>query len=148
MDGLGPGETGLQIKGQGIGAKAFDVTGNVQLKNANYRTSGLLLKGINARTSLRATQDEVSLPDVRVRLRQGGGVDASAKLINYMAPAPPVEPAAAMRSTKKNAGKTAAKTAPKVGPQQEAAIHARVFGIRPEMVFEVIEVEKYREPGL
>ena len=147
VDGLGPGETSLQIKGQGTGAKAFDVTGNVQLKNASYRTSGLLLSGINARSSLRATQDEVSLPDVRVRLRQGGSVDANARLINYMAPAPPVEPAAAMRSSKKTAGKTAAKTAPKAGPQQEAAIHARVFGIRPEMVFEVIEVEKYENLG-
>jgi translocation and assembly module TamB len=147
VDGLGPGETGLQIKGQGTGAKAFDVAGNVQLKNASYRTSYLLLSGINARSSLHVTQDEISLPDVKVRLRQGGGVDASAKLVNYMAPAPVVEPAVAMRSTKKTAAKTAPQTAPKPGPQQEAAIHARIFGIRPEMVFEIIEIEKYENLG-
>jgi translocation and assembly module TamB len=142
VEGLGPGETGLQIKGQGTGAKVFDVTGNVQLKNASYRQSYLLLSGINARTSLHVTQDEVSLPDVRVRLRQGGGVDASAKLLNYMAPAPTAEPGVAVTSPRK-----APKAVAKGRPQQEAAIHARIFGIRPEMVFEIIEVEKYENLG-
>ncbi len=104
----------------------------------------LLLSGINATSSLHATQDEVALPDVKVRLRQGGGVDANAKLMNYMAPAPPaVQPAVAMHSARKTAGKTA----PKSGPQQEAAIHARIFGIRPEMVFEIIAVPKYANLG-
>ena len=142
VDGLGPGETSLQIKGQGTGAKAFDVTGNVQLKNASYRTSYLLLNGINARSSLHATQDEVSLPDVRVRLRQGGGVDANARLVNYLAPAPAAQPAAAMTSSRKAPPKKATR-----GPQQEAAIHARVFGIRPETVFEIIAIEKYENLG-
>ena len=96
VEGLGGGEVGLQIKGQGTKAAAFDVTGNMQLKNATYRQSYLLLSGINATTSLHATQDEITLPNVKVRLRRGGGVDANARLVNYMAPAPPVEPAAAM----------------------------------------------------
>ena len=39
------------------------------------------------------------------------------------------------------------RTAPKRGPQQEAAIHARIFGIRPEMVFEIIAVPKYENLG-
>ncbi|HEY1965235.1 MAG TPA: hypothetical protein VGG59_09905, partial [Acidobacteriaceae bacterium] len=142
VDGLGPGEAGLQIKGQGSGVQAFDVSGNVQLKNASYRQSYLLLSGINARSSLHATQDEISLPDVRVRLRQGGGVDASAKLVNYMAPAPAAEPAAVMTSPKK-----ARKATPKSGPQQEARIHARLFGIRPETIFEIIAIEKYENLG-
>jgi translocation and assembly module TamB len=147
VDALGPGETGLQIKGQGTGVNVFDVTGNVQLKNASYHTSYLLLSGINARSSLHATQDEIALPDVRVRLRQGGGVDASAKLVNYRTPAPAVQPAAAMTSTKRNAPKTAPKTVARAGPQQEAAIHARIFGIRPETVFEIIAIEKYENLG-
>ena len=107
---------------------------------ATYRQSYLLLSGINAKSSLHATQDMVALPDVRVRLRQGGGVDANAKLIHYMAPAPAVQPAAAWRSSRKTAS-------PKAGPQQEAAIHARIFGIRPETVFEIIAIEKYENLG-
>lgn len=142
VEGLGGGEVGLQIKGQGTKATAFDVTGNVQLKNATYRTSYLLLSGINATTSLRATQDEIALPNVKVRLRRGGGADANARLVNYMAPAPPLEPAEAMQSPRK-----ARTTALKGGPQQEAAIHARIFGIRPEMVFEIIALPKYENLG-
>ena len=122
--------------------KAFDVTGNVRLKDATYRQSYLLLSGINATSALRATQDMIALPDVKVRLRRGGGVDANAKLVNYMAPTPPAEPAVAIQSPRK-----APRAAPESGPQQEAAIHARIFGIRPEMVFEIIAVPKYANLG-
>ena len=142
VEGLERGETSLQIQGQGTGVKAFDVTGNVRLKDATYRQSYLLLSGINATTSLRATQDMVALPDVKVRLRRGGGADANAKLVNYMAPAPPAEPAVAMQAPRK-----APRAARRSGPQQEAAIHARIFGIRPEMVFEIIAVPKYENLG-
>ena len=127
VDGLEQGETGLQIQGEGTGVAAFDVTGNVQLKNATYRQSYLLLRGINATSSLHATQDMVALPDVRVRLRQGGGAIANAKLMNYMTPS--------------------GTTAPKGTPQQQAAIHARIFGIRPETIFEIIAMEKYENLG-
>jgi translocation and assembly module TamB len=140
VQGLERGVAGLQIQGQGSGVKAFDVTGNVQLKDGTYRQSYLLLSGINATTSLHATQDAVTLPNVKVRLRQGGGADASAKLVNYLTPAPTVQPAAAVTSSKKPAPKT-------VSPQQEASIHARIFGIRPEMVFEIIAVPKYENLG-
>ena len=140
VDGLERGETELHIQGQGEGVKAFDVTGNVRLKDGTYRQSYLLLSGINATSSLHATQDAVTLPNVRVRLRQGGGVDASAKLANYLAPAPTAEPAAAMTSSRKPPAKTAA-------PQQEASIRARIFGIRPEMIFEIIAEPKYANLG-
>ena len=143
VDGLEGARSGCRFKGQGTGVTAFDVTGNVQLKNATYRQSYLLLSGINATSSLHATQDEVTLPNVKVRLRQGGGVDANATLTTIWQPAPPAQPAAAMQSSR-----TARTTAPGSGPQQEAAIHARIFGIRPETVFEIIAVQKYRESGL
>jgi translocation and assembly module TamB len=142
VDGLERGVTGLQIQGSGTGVTDFDVTGKVQLKNGTYRQSYLLLSGINATSSLHATQDEVALPDVKVRLRQGGGVDANAKLIHYMVPAPAVAmtPPAAISTRKKTASL-------KNAPQQEAAIHARIFGIRPETVFEIIAIEKYENLG-
>ena len=127
VDGLGPGEASLQIKGQGTAATAFDVTGNLQLKNATYRQPSLLLAGINATTSLRATQDEIALPDLRARLRRGGGVDASVRLAQYLPPAP---------------GGAATKAAP-----QQANIHARIYGIRPETVFEIIAEQKYAKLG-
>jgi translocation and assembly module TamB len=128
VEGLERGVAGLQIKGQGTATTAFDVTGNLQLKDATYRQSYLLLDRINATTSLHATPAEITLPNVKVRLRQGGGVDADARLMNYLPPA---------------AGTPAAKPA----PQQEASIHARIFGIRPEAIFEIIAIEKYENLG-
>jgi translocation and assembly module TamB len=148
VEGLGGGEVGLQVKGQGSKAAAFDVTGNVQLKNATYRTSYLLLSGINATTSLRATQDMVALSNLKVRLRQGGGVDADAKVVNYLqsasapasTPARPAIPASRV-SVKSRATKTTN------GPTQEGTIRARIFGIRPETVFEIIALNKYENLG-
>ncbi len=130
VDGLGPGEAGLQIKGQGTAASAFDVTGNLQLKNATYRTPSLLLAGLNATTSLRATQDEIVLPDLKARLRQGGGIDANATVVHYIPPSPPAPGA----------------PTPKASPQQ-ANIHARLYGIKLQTVFEIIAEQKYANLG-
>lgn len=124
VEGLGPGEVGLQIAGQGEKTRVFDLTGHVQLKNATYRSRYLVLSGINATSSLHATQDEAMLPDLKVRLRRGG-VDANVRLANYMAPASPAAGA----------------------PQQEGTVRARVFGIRPETVFEIIALNKYENLG-
>jgi translocation and assembly module TamB len=65
------------------------------------------------------TQDEIALPDAKVRLLRGG-VDANARLVNYLG----------------------AKAS-----EQEGAIRARVFGIRPETVFEIIALNKYENLG-
>ena len=137
VEGIGPGEVGLEIKGQGTKTSAFDVTGNVRLKNATYRSTGLLLSGINATSSLRVTQDVAALPDLKVRLRRGG-LDANVKVVNYMASTTPV--ARDSRATKSK------KKAP-TGPVQEGTIRARIFGIRPETVFEIIALNKYENLG-
>ena len=134
VDGLGPGEAGLQIKGQGTAATAFDVTGNLQLKNATYHAPSLLLAGLNATTSLRATQDEIVLSNLKARLRQGGGVDADAKLLHYL-PSPPQSPPV-------SGAAPAAKAAP-----QQANIHARLYGIKLQTVFEIIAEQKYANLG-
>jgi translocation and assembly module TamB len=147
--GLGPGEIGLQVKGRGVAAKTFDVTGKVQLRNATYRTQSLVLSGLNATTSLRATQDAVTLPDLKVRLRQGGGIDADVKVVNYMPPAAPATAPGAAPTTNvtATAKRPTAKTPKQQGPLQEAQIHATIFGIRPTEVFEVINLQKYDNLG-
>lgn len=119
FDGLGPGEVGLEISGQGTKATEFLVKGNVQLKDGMYRSPILVLSHINATSSLRVTQDEIVLPDAKVRLLRGG-VEANAKLVNYLG----------------------AKAS-----QQEGTIRARVYGIRPETVLEIIALQKYENLG-
>ena len=130
VDGLGPGNIAMQIKGQGTGTNAFDVTGNLQLNNATYKSPSLLLAGLNASTSLRATQDEITLPDLKARLRQGGGVDANAKLLHWLPPASP-----------------APGVAPPKAPPQVANIHAHLYGLKLQTIFETIAAQKYANMG-
>ena len=130
VEGLGPGQAGLALKGQGTGTANFDVTGNLRLNDVGYKTPSLLLTGLNASTSLRATQDEITLPDLKARLRQGGGVDVDAKLLHWLPPAAPAP------------GQPAAKA-----PPQQATIRTHLYGIKLQTVFETIAAHKYANLG-
>ncbi len=146
VEGLGPGELGLSIKGQGVAATSFDVTGHVDVRNATYKTASLALRGVNATTSLRATQDLITAPDLKVRLRQGGGLDADIRVAHYLPAAAPSTPAAAATAgVPDNKKPPQAQTTP--AANQDAQIHARVFGIRPTTVFEIIALQKYDNLG-
>ena len=141
VDGLGPGEAVLQLKGQGTGSTAFALDGNLKLRDATYRSPALLLSGLNASTSLRATQDEVRLPDVAVRLRQGGGIDADVRLLRWLAPTPPATVAAAQKTTRP-LPKPAVKA-----PLQQANIHARLFGLKLQTILETVAAQRYANFG-
>ncbi len=133
VDGLGPGEAVLQLKGQGTGAKVFNLDGNLKLKDATYRSPTLLLSGLNVSTSLRATPDEISLPNLAVRLRQGGGIDAAIKVLHWLPPA------------SAPAGQTPAPAAK--APPQQANIHARIFGLKLQTVLETLAAKRYPDLG-
>ena len=130
VEGLGTGTAGLAIKGEGTGTANFDVTGNLDLKNVDYKTPSLLLTGLNATTSLRATQDEITLPDLKARLRQGGGVDVDAKVLHWLPPAAPAPGAP-----------------PAKAPPQQATIRTHLYGIKLQTVFETIAAKKYANLG-
>lgn len=136
IDGLGPGEAVLQLNGQGTGATVFKLDGNLKLKDATYRSPTLLLSGLNVATSLHVTPDEISLPNLAARLRQGGGIDANIKLRHWL---PPASPAA-------SPAQAAAAPAAKAPPQQ-ANIHARIFGLKLQTVLETLAAQRYPDFG-
>ncbi len=159
VDGLGPGEAVVQVKGEGTGTNAFALDGNLKLNGATYRSPSLLLSGLNATTSLHATQTEILLPNLMARLRQGGGVDANIKVVNWLppavpAPAPgatPTAPNGSVSVSGTKAAKQAAINANRAkapgGPPQEATIHAKVFGLKLQTVLETIAAKKYENLG-
>ncbi len=141
VEGLGPGEATLQLKGEGTGANQFKLTGNLKLRNADYRSPTLLLTGLNASTSLSATPDLISLPNLQARLRQGGGVDASIRVLHWMAPAPATTVAAAQKTTR---------PLPQAAPrpeQQQANIAAKIFGLRLQTILEAVAAKRYADLG-
>ncbi len=141
VDGLGPGTVGLDISGQGVSAKLFDVNGHASLKDAAYKTSSLLVSGLNASTTVRVTQDVISVPELTVRLRQGGGIDGTAQLLHWMAATPPTTIAAAQKTARPIATR---------GPQpeqQEAKIAIRLHGIRAQTLLEMAAARKYQNLG-
>lgn len=141
VDGLGPGTVGIDIAGQGVSANVFDVNGHASLKNADYKTSSVFLTGLNASTTIRVTQDLISVPELTVRLRQGGGLDGTAQLLHWMAATPPTTITAAQKTARPIATK---------GPQpqqQQAKISLRLHGIRAQTLLEIAAARKYQDLG-
>ena len=141
VDGLGPGTVGLDISGQGVSAKLFDVNGHASLKDADYKTSSVLVSGLNASTTIRVTQDVISVPELTVRLKQGGGIDGTAQLLHWMAATPPTTVTAAQKTARPIAMK---------GPQpeqQEAKIALRLHGIRAQTLLEMAAARRYQNLG-
>jgi translocation and assembly module TamB len=141
VEGLGPGTVGLDISGQGISASSFDINGHASLKDADYKTSSLLVTGLNADTTVRVTQDEIAVPALLVRLRQGGSVDGTAELLHWMAATPPTTITAAQKTARP------IKTKGPEPAQQQAKINLRIHGIRAQTLLEIAAARKYQDLG-
>ena len=141
VDGLGPGTVGLDVSGQGISAKLFDVNGHASLKDADYKTSSVVLTGLNASTTIRLTQDVISVPELTVRLHQGGGLEGTAELLHWMAATPPTTVTAAQKTARPITTK---------GPQpeqQKAKVTLHIHGIRAQTLLEIAAARKYQNLG-
>ena len=141
IGGLGPGSAVLNISGQGVGSVQFDINGNAALKNASYRNPSLLVTGLNASTNLRVTQDEIIFPNLQVKLRQGGDIDASLQLVHWMAPTPPTTVTAAQKTNRPIATRGPAPQ------QQQAKIGLKLRGIRVQTLLEMAAAQKFQDLG-
>jgi translocation and assembly module TamB len=141
LNGLGPGTIGLDIEGQGEGANRFDVNGHASLKDADYKASSFLITGVNASTTVRVTQDEIAVPALVVKLRQGGDIDGSADLLHWMAATPPLTVSAAQKTTR------AIKSKQPEPLQQQAKINLHLRGIRGQTLLEMAAARKYQDLG-
>jgi translocation and assembly module TamB len=127
LDGLRSGSVELALTAQGSGASQYAVDGTAKLINVSYAIPYVQsIDGLNATTRLHITPDEISLPGVVARPRQGGIINADVRYLNWSSPdnLPP--------------------SAPK---RQVMGIHARVHGVRLSTVLLTVADPGYRDYG-
>ncbi len=127
VDGLRGGSVELALTGQGNAASPYVLDGTAKLINASYAIPYVQrIDGLNATTRLHITPDEISLPGVVARPRQGGIVNADIRYLNWSSPdnLPPSSP-----------------------KRQVMGIHARVHGVLLSTVLLSVADPGYRDYG-
>ena len=127
VDGFRRGSVDLAVTGQGSGASQYVLDGNAKVINASYAIEYFWIDGVNATTRLHITPDEIALPDLVGRPRQGGIVNAALRYLNWSAPDRP--PAKSSQEP------------------QVMSIRARVHGVRLTTVLESVRRPHYRDLG-
>ncbi len=127
VDGLRSGSMELALTGQGSGASQYVVDGTAKLINLSYAVPYVQrIDGLNATTRLHITPEEISLPGLVARPREGGIVNADIRYLNWSSPdnLPPSSP-----------------------KRQVMGIHARVHGVRLSTVLLTVADPGYRDYG-
>jgi translocation and assembly module TamB len=127
VDGLRSGSVELALTAQGSGASQYAVDGTAKLINVSYAIPYVQsIDGLNATTRVHITPDEISLPGVVARPRQGGIINADIRYLNWSSPdnLPPSSP-----------------------KRQVMGIHARVHGVRLSTVLLTVADPGYRDYG-
>jgi translocation and assembly module TamB len=125
VDGFRRGSVDLSVTGQGSGDGQYVVDGKAKVMNASYVIDYFWIDGVNATTRLHITPDEITLPDLVGRPRQGGIVEASLRYLHWAAPFGPAKAPGA----------------------QVMNIRARVRGVRLTTVLASVLPIHYRDLG-
>ncbi len=126
VDGLQRGSLDLMLTGRGSGGTEYVFDGKTKIVNAAYSIPYCRIEGLNATTGLHITPDEIALPDVVGRPRQGGIVNAMVRLLHWQSPDKP---------------------APGAGPPPAKTIRARVHGVLASTVLQAVADPGYRDYG-
>jgi translocation and assembly module TamB len=125
VDGFRRGSVDLAVTGQGGGDGQYVLDGNAKVVNASYAIEYFWIDGVNATTRLHITPDEIALPDLVGRPRQGGIVQAAFRYLHWNTPFVPVKAAGA----------------------QVMSIRARVRGVRLTTVLNSVVPVPWRDLG-
>ena len=125
VDGFRGGSVDLAVKGQGTGSNQYVLDGKAKVVNANYAMEYFWIDGVNATTRLHITPDEITLPDLVARPRQGGIVNAAFRYLHWMMPF----------------------TSPKASGAQVLSVRARISGVRLTTALESVVPRQYRDLG-
>ena len=125
VDGFRGGSVDLAVKGQGSGSNQYVLDGKAKVVNASYAIEYFWIDGVNATTRLHITPDEITLPDLVARPRQGGIVNAAFRYLHWMMPF----------------------TSPKASGAQVLSVRARVSGVRLTTALESVLPRQYRDLG-
>ena len=141
VQGLQSGSLDLNVSGQGVAASKFDLNGNAALHNAAFKNASLFLAGLNATTNLRVTQDDIIVPNLQAKLKQGGAINVSAEILHWMAPTPPTTVVAAQKTARPIATKGPAPE------EQQAKVVLKIRDIRMQTLLEMAAAKKYQDLG-
>ena len=125
VDGFKRGSVDLALTGQGSGTDQYVLDGQAKVVNASYAIEYFWADGVNATTHLHVTPDEITLPDLVGRPRQGGTVNAALRFLHWQAPDRPAKAPGA----------------------QVMSIRARVSGVRLSTVLASVVPPHYRDLG-
>jgi translocation and assembly module TamB len=125
VDGFRRGSVELALTGQGTGGGQYQLDGSTRVISASYAMEYFWVDGMNATTHFHITPDEIALPDLIGRPRQGGIVYAGLRFLHWGAP----------------------NSSPKMPGAQVMSIRARVRGVRLTTVLESVMERRYRNLG-
>jgi translocation and assembly module TamB len=139
IPGMDRGVVSLNVNGKGTAA-LFDVLVNVKIAGATYVGSGVNVRGLNASTELHATQDELTVANLRATLAGGGLLQGHAQIDHWLAGGtPPAGPAAAAAHAVPN---------PELRAQvQTGSADLRLSGFTLPGILSVIAPPKYQHLG-
>jgi translocation and assembly module TamB len=83
VDGFRRGSVDLAVTGQGSGDGQYVLDGNAKIVNASYAIEYFWIDAVNATTRVHITPDEIALPDLVARPRQGGIVQAAFRYLHW-----------------------------------------------------------------
>lgn len=133
IPGLDKGNAELEIAGQGTKGN-FTVDGQGTVADGTYRVGTVNLVGVNAKTAIHITQDELALTDVQARFPRGGSLDGTMRIIHWLnigeATPGELESRASAEARRKPSASTRATQGPDVivGNQQQGIVRARISG--------------------
>jgi translocation and assembly module TamB len=125
VDGFESGTIDLAVTSHGSGAGQFAVDGNAKVVNGGYKIQYFRIYGVNATTRLHVTPDEILLPDLVARPKEGGVVTAVVRFLHY----------------------TAADNAPKLADRPTMNIRAQINQIRLTTLLDSLADPGYRRYG-
>ncbi len=125
IDGLKRGSMDLSLTSHGTGGNAYVVDGKAKILNGGYAMQYFRIDGVNVTTGLHVTPDEIVLPDLVARPREGGVVNAAVRFLHW----------------------TAADNAPKLADRPTMNIRTRVNGVRLTTILDSLADPGYRRYG-
>jgi translocation and assembly module TamB len=144
IPGLDRGTVSLHLHGNGTTA-LFDVLGRVDIQGATYLGSGIAVRGLNASTTLHATQDDLTVGNLRATLAAGGLLQGNARLAHWLAPGTP--PAGSGAAAAKAVTARGVQNPTPLAPVPTGEADLRLSGFTLPSILSVIAPPKYQHLG-
>ena len=125
VDGFRRGSAVLTLSSQGVGANQYVADGKATIQDAGYAMQYFRIDGLNATTRLHITPEEILLPDLVARPREGGLINASVRFLHW----------------------TAADNAPKIADRPTMKIRSQVNGVRLTTILDSLADPGFRRYG-